>query len=324
MNCFYYSRYRFYEPSVKHELKFFLISDIHFSPKVSPKTLDAIVEQAKQQQPNYILVAGDIVDAIDNITNKSDLKRLVAWLTRLGEIAPTIMTLGNHDFYRKNPEYSGVFSSKRHWYAEEPTLLEKAVTSIDNVHLLRNTVYEDKDAYIFGFTQSPDYYQFDRENQSTTIFHPGHEDKSIMLYDLHQLNHKLINNLPKHKAKIALIHSPVYLFDSEITSYLYEFDFFISGHMHSGVVPPVINDIWPSDRGLIAPGKHLFPRNARTRITEPNQKVIICGAVSTIQNSAKPITFLNKAFPVNIATLEYSHRETLKRKPDISHKYISY
>ena len=325
MKCFYFSKYRFYKPEVKKELKFFLMSDIHFSPKVTSKTLEIVAKKATSEKPNYILIAGDLVDSLDAIQSKASLKRLTAWLSHLGKIAPTLIVLGNHDFYCKNPEYSGVFSGKRHWYAEEPHLLADAIKDMDNVHLLDNEVYEDKNAYIFGFTQSPDYFQFDRdENRTTSIFHPGSEDKSILLYDLHQLDHKLIRDLPKHKAKIVLLHSPVFLFDSEVSSYLYEFDFFVTGHMHSGVVPPVVNDFWRSDRGLMAPGKLFFPRHARTHITEPYQKTIVCGAISTIQDSAKPITFLNGAFPINIATLEFSHRETLERKPDIKHQYLSF
>lgn len=145
-----------------------------------------------------------------------------------------------------------------------------------------------------------------------------------MLSDLDSLNQELINNLPKHKAKIAIIHSPVFLTDSQVAAKLYEFDYFISGHMHNGVIPPIINDFWHSDRGLIAPGKKLFPRNARTKITNPNDKIITLGAVSTIQDSAKPITFMNGLFPINIATLELTKNESLARKPDIKHQYFGY
>ena len=62
MKCFHLSQYKFYAPNYK-ELKFFLISDIHFSPKVTATTLDAIIRQAQTQQPNYILIAGDLVDS---------------------------------------------------------------------------------------------------------------------------------------------------------------------------------------------------------------------------------------------------------------------
>lgn len=325
MKCFYYSRYRFYNQNAKHELKFFLISDIHFSNKVKSDCLRAITEQARQKQPNYILIAGDIIDALSTVDNDSDLKRLTSWLEQLGKIAPVLIELGNHDFYRKNPAHNNIFSKKRHWFAEKNQRYIDALNAIENVQLLDNQVYEDKNVYIFGFTQSPDYFQFDRdERRGTTIFHPGGEDLDIMLSDLDKVDQKLITNLPKNKVKIAIIHSPIYLDDPQVAAKLYEFDYFISGHMHNGVVPPVLHDLWRSDRGIIAPGKKLFPRGARAKITSPYDKTILLGAVSTIQASAKPITFVNGIFPTHIATLELSKRETLARKPDVSHQYLSY
>ena len=325
MNCFYFSRYRFYNEHAKQELKFFLISDIHFSNKVKSNRLRAITEQARQQWPNYILIAGDLIDALSTIDNNSDLKRLTSWLAQLGKVAPVLIGLGNHDFYRKNPAHNNIFSKKRHWFAEKNQRYIDALNSIDNVQLLDNETYEDKNVYIFGFTQSPEYFQFDRdEKNGTTVLHPGGEDLDIMLSDLDKLDQKLITNLPKNKVKIAIIHSPVYLTDPQVASKLYEFDYFISGHMHNGVVPPILHDFWRSDRGLIAPGKKLFPHGARAKITSPYDKLILLGAVSTIQESARPITFINGIYPTYIATLELSKNELLARKPDIKHKYISY
>lgn len=324
MKCFYSSSYKFYKPNLKKELKFFLISDIHFSPKVKTATLNAIIKQAKLSAPNYILIAGDLIDSLGSIDGDSDLARLSAWLERLGQIAPTFIGLGNHDFYRANPEHRSIFSKKRHWYPEEPIRLINAIREIDNVTVLDNEAYEDKYVYIYGFTQSVEYFQFDKENQSTTLFHPGGEDKNILLHDLHKLDGKYIQNLPKHKAKIFLAHSPVFLSDAEISSYIYEYDYVVSGHMHNGVVPPILADFWRSDRGIMAPGKLFFARHSRTHVTDPEDRAIICGAVSTIQDSSKPLTFLNGAFPVNIATLELTHDERRKRKPDVKHKYISF
>ena len=325
MKCFYYSRYRFYSPNVKQALKFFLISDIHFSNKVKSTTLRAITEQAHQKQPDYIIIAGDIIDSLDCIQDTSNLKRLTSWLEQLGKAAPVLIGLGNHDFYRKNPEHHSIFSGKRHWFSETNSAFINTVNSIDNIQLLNNEVYEDDNVYIFGFTQTPEYYQFHRDNKhNASIIHPGNEDLDVMLSNLDALDQNLIYNLPKHKAKIAIVHSPVYLTDPQVAAKLYEFDYFISGHMHNGIVPPILNDFWSSDRGLIAPGRKLFPHGARPKITSPYDKIIILGAISTVQESAKPITFMNGIFPVNIATLELTKNKLLARKPDIKHQYISF
>ncbi len=326
MKCFYHTSYKFYGPKYKEGLKFFLISDIHFTPDISADVLDAVLSRANKLHPDYILISGDTVNCLDDVKNQSNLKRLIAWFSRLGQIAPVLISLGNHDYYRKKPNHTKkLFSHEREWDPEYPTELIASLNGLENVHVLENSAYEDKHAYIFGFTQSPEYFQFNRdENHGSSLLHPGHEDKNIMLYDLHQLDHKLIRNLPKKKAKIAIIHSPIYLEDPEIQEYLSEFDFFVSGHMHNGVVPPVISDFMRNDRGILAPGKGLFPHHARSRITKNGQKSIILGAVSTIPSCNKPFIALNKAFPVYTASLEFSHHELLERKPDVKSQYISF
>ena len=325
MKCFYYSRYRFYHEKAKHPLSFFLISDIHFSNKVSAAKLQAITKQAKQKAPNYILIAGDLIDSLGTISNASDFRRLTSWLEQLGKIAPVLIELGNHDFYQKNPDHKNIFSKKRHWYSERSEHYIDTINSLDNVQILDDQIYEDNNVYIFGFTMSPEYYQFDRdEARSTSLLHPGTEDLDILLSDLNALDQSLISNLPKNKVKIALIHSPIYLRDSQVAAKLYEFDFIISGHMHNGVVPPVIHDFWRTDRGIVAPGKKLFPHDARAKIRTPDDRIITLGPVSTIQASSKPLTFLDVFYPTHIATLELSKNELLIRKPDVKHQYLGY
>ena len=327
MKCFYHTSYKFYEPKYQDGLKFFLISDIHFTPNISSELLETVLTRAEKQHPNYILVAGDTVNSLGTVNSKSNLKRLLSWFIRLGQVAPVLIALGNHDFYREKPgrKQKKLFSHEREWDPEYPAELIRELNTLENVQVLDNSAYEDKNAYIFGFTQTPEYFQFDRdENHSASLLHPGSEDKSIMLYDLHQLDHKLIQDLPKNKAKIAIIHSPIYLDDPEIENYLSEFDFYISGHMHNGVVLPVISDFWRNDRGFLAPGKGLFPHHARARITKNGQKSLILGAISTIPSCNKAFISLNKAFPVYTATLEFSHNKLLERKPDIKSQYISF
>lgn len=324
MKCFYHTRYRFYKPQISTTPSFFLISDVHFSPKVHSGRLNAITKHAAQQKPDYIIIAGDLVDSLDAIDTTAKLRRLCAWLTRLGEVAPVFIGLGNHDFYRCNPKYKNIFSKERHWYTADNQHLTDALRNLDNVHLLDNQSFEDRQLYIFGFTTSPDYYQLDHEDSTTTVFHPGNEDKNILRLDLKQLDPKLLHDLPPRKAKIAIVHSPVYLNDPAIAPFFADFDFIISGHMHNGIVPPLINDFWHSDRGFYAPGKHFFPHQSRGHVASANQKTIICGAVSTFQDSAKPLTFLNAGFPVFTASLECTHRETYARKPDVKRQYLSF
>ena len=322
MKAFYYSRYRIYHPDYKPQPRFFMISDIHFSPRVKSATLETVATKAREMQPDYILIPGDLVDSLDAIKDHTDRKRLTAWLTQLGAIAPTLISLGNHDYYLKNPDYNNYFSKTNHWFSYKNDVFFEKLRQIPNVHVLDNQVYEDKNIFVLGFSASPEYYQFDRGNKSTSIRHPGSEDRSILLTDLDRLSQKQITNLPKHKAKLVLMHSPVFAKDAAVLAKFNEFDYIISGHMHNGVVPPLLNDFWRTDRGLMAPGKHFFPVNTRTIRLNPSDKSIICGAVTTIQDCAKPLSFLNHAFPIFIATLEFTKDKKYAHKPDVKHKYI--
>ncbi len=322
MKVFYDTRYRFYNRHVKKPLCFFLISDIHFAPKVTSQTLDSIVKIAKQKHPDYILIPGDLVDHLDNVNDKADLARLLAWLERLGKIATTIIGLGNHDFYRIDESRKPKFFSRLPWRSSSPELLVEHINAIKNVHLLDNSAYEDDRIYVFGFTQSPEYFSFEHKDDKREAYNP--EDPGILLHDLSKIPAKQLHQLPPTKVKIALAHSPFRLLDDDIAPFFADFDHIISGHTHNGVVPPVINDFWRSDRGLVAPGNRVaFPPLSRSGCFGNRHQLIICGAVTTISDSTRKLKFLNAAFPVNVATLEISKNIAFVRKPNVSHKYIN-
>ena len=324
MNTFYFTRYRTYRPQLKKSIKFFLISDIHFSNLVKNVTLNAIIAAANKRKPDYICIAGDLIDCQEEVIVKAQRQRLLAWLSRLGQIAPVIITPGNHDFYRKSPHFKSGLSRKHHWLTEPNPSIFTDIRELANVHLLNNQAYEDKNVYIFGFVPTPEYYQLDRdEERASSILHPGCEDKNIFLRDLANTPAEYLEDLPKNKIRLALIHSPLYLQDHDVADYLREFDYYISGHMHNGAVPPILNEIWKSNRGLVGPGKTTLPDNVRLRVKKQGNKNIILGAVTTIQKCAKPISFLNAAFPTNIAELNFSNNPA-HSKTDVSFKYISY
>ena len=93
--------------------------------------------------------------------------------------------------------------------------------------------------------------------------------------------------------------------------------------MHNGVVPPILNELWKSNRGIVGPGKTMLPDHVRLRVKDPADKSIVLGAITTIQKCAKPISFLNAAFPVNIAELTFDTNPA-HAKDDLSFKYVSF
>ena len=317
MKVFYDTRYRCHNRQCKKLLCFFLISDIHFAPKVTPEILDKLLSAAKSKKPDYILIPGDLVDHLDTIKDDSEFSRLVSWVEQLGQIAPTIIGLGNHDFYRVDHDRKPNFFGRHRWKIEQPDFLIKKLNSLENVHVLDNASYEDDRVYLFGFTQTPEYYGLD--NCEEDRIRSSIEDGNIMLHDLRQIPAEKLHQLPEHKVKIALVHSPFRLFRDDIAEQFKEFDFIISGHTHNGAVPPLLHDFWRSDRGLSAPGNAKFmPDHARAGLYDNR---LICGAVTTISSATRKLRFLNAAFPINIATLEISNNPLYQRKPNIKHKY---
>lgn len=322
MKLFYDTRYRFYNAAIKRPLTFFLISDIHFAPKVTNETLDNLIKVAKTKQPDYILIPGDLVDYLDTIDAKPDRQRLLSWLERLGKIAPTIISLGNHDAYRINPNRKPRLFGRYHWNASSPEILLEYANTIPNIHILDNSSFEDDRVYIFGVTQSANYFSLDTDETRRTRNNP--EDPGILQHDLSKIPSEKLHNLPSRKAKIALVHSPFHLLEPDIAPFFADFDHIISGHTHNGATPPIIDDFWRSDRGIIAPGNRTFlPHLARTGCFGDRHELIICGAVTSISDAARKLKFLNTAFPVNIATLEITKNEIYERKPNIHHKYVN-
>ena len=318
MKNFYRTSYRFYKPDQK-EHKIFAISDIHFSDHTT-ENLNQIAQKAEHQKPQIITISGDLIDSLESADEPHEIARLKAWLTRLAKVAPVCLCLGNHDFYRQPADFKSGLSKNRHYIAERNDDFIKAVDELDNVHYLDDASFENDEFYVFGLTLPPIYYHFDYVTEKQgSILSPGSEDVNVLLEKLDELT-EFTTKLSKKKTKILLVHSPVHLLDETVKAKIAEFDFVFAGHMHNGVVPPLLNEIWRGRKGIITPSKHVFA-NHNTRSGLYENQLIVLGAVTTIQKGAKPLGFLNHAFPVNYATIETTHNEADSRKPDIHKKY---
>ena len=316
MKAIYQTSYSFYRDQ-KEALSFVLLSDLHFSNKIKDVVLEKVAVWTKAQKPDYILFLGDLVHCLDELDNAHQNKRLVRFLERLADTAPIISILGNHDYYRNENEKCGC------WRISDPTPILDAFKDNPRITFLVNESYEDEKLYLYGISPDMDYYTYDSAHGSkSSIFSPQFEDKNIHIHDFKRIPHEKLHNLPKNKIKLFLCHSPVYLANKEIKPYLKDFDAYISGHMHNGVVPPALNDFWQSDRGILAPGYALFPRrtrNAGMTYKDPN---IILGATQTIQPAFNFAGLLSHVFPIYTATLTFSNDIANKRHPRKKRQYL--
>lgn len=281
-------------------LKICILSDLHFARWMKPQKLSAIIQKMQKTRPDYIFIPGDLVDNNEEIKALSDEKRLLNFLASLGRIAPAIITPGNHDAYRSPKKHEGI--------AENPDFLKK-VNQLDQVFYLNDTTFEDDRLYVFGYNLKPRYY--DSGVKHARFIRPIDESVELLLEDLKK---QPLKNLPKNKLKFILIHSPVRLDDPHVRAELAEFDYSVSGHMHFGVIPPLIFEIWRGERGIIAPGKKFFPKNARVSKKTLKNKKIISGAVTNFSKSST--RGLNAFYPIYFTTLIFtdSPKVQIRRK----------
>jgi len=204
------------------------------------------------------------------------INELITFFNDISKKVKVIISLGNHD----------VFSNYHTFFNK----LDK----LDNVYVLDNFCYCDQFIYVCGFTLSRDYYYSNSMG----------EDIDILLRHLDK-HKEMINNLPKSKIKIALLHSPMKLTDSRVLDKIKEYDLVLSGHMHDGMVPEFLKFLFGNNRGIISPYKKIFPKFARGnlcfKLDGREIKMIVTGGVTKLSlKSTKLLSKLNFIYNVGI------------------------
>ena len=307
MDLFHITRYKLYNKNVNKDLRLCIINDIHFSHSLSQKKLAKIIDKIVLLRPDYILLPGDLMDSTDILSDKKEEKRLLEWLKELGMVAPTFISLGGHDFYKKNTK-----DKYKKWDYNFPKKFITKANKIDDIHILDNLSFEDDNIFVTGYTQSMKYYHPDSKKRST-IFHPIAEDKNLMLRELKLLNAKG-TDAPDNKIKMILVHSPIYLNDPDIERELEKYDYFFSGHMHNGCVPPILYEIWNSKRGFIAPNMRLFSNNERNTLKNKEDKLIVNGPITTFHECSGIFQNFNFLYPSYMSVVDFTNDEEYDTK----------
>ena len=289
-------------------LKIAVISDIHFSRLVKTLKLRAIIKQFELARPDYIFITGDLVDTLECVDSLGERERFLSFLknlTAISSVRKMIVSLGNHDFYRTSEDKKG-------WLIVRDKEFLKSLREVPNLVLLDDEVYQDDDIFCFGYTQKKSYYTEDGVNFA--------ENAEAQLEDLT----KTLANLPEppaDKLKFALIHAPTHLQTPDIEFLLQPFDYILSGHMHNGIVPPVLDEFWLSQKGIISPTKKLFSGACRHTLETYDDKLIVVGPVTTFHAHLGLLEKLNVFYPTYLTYLEISDKKTYARKPYVKHTY---
>lgn len=266
-----------YNTNTKKDLTIIHISDIHFNTDTSLSKLNKLTTEIKKNNPDYIMISGDLIDEPKIIKNKYKIKELLQFLSNLSEITKIFISLGNHDIF--SPEDLKFFNK---------------LNELKNIYILDNNCYKDEFIYISGLTLPNNYY-----------YNITHEESSEVLVKHLTNNRKLISKLPRELPKVILIHSPIKLTNKEVLNKLKEYDLILSGHTHNGMVPGILKSLFPKNKGLIAPNKTLFPEIAKGKIevNQDNKKItiIINGAITKLSSkSSKILSKLNIVYPMSI------------------------
>ena len=266
-----------YNTNTKKDLTIIHISDIHFNTDTSLSKLNKLTTEIKKNNPDYIMISGDLIDEPKIIKNKYKIKELLQFLSNLSEITKIFISLGNHDIF--SPEDLKFFNK---------------LNELKNIYILDNDCYKDEFIYISGLTLPNNYY-----------YNITHEESSEVLVKHLTNNRKLISKLPRELPKVILIHSPIKLTNKEVLNKLKEYDLILSGHTHNGMVPGILKSLFPKNKGLIAPNKTLFPEIAKGKIevNQDNKKItiIINGHIIKLSSkSSKILSKLNIVYPISI------------------------
>ena len=302
MNKVWTNIYTLHHPEIEKRFSIVVGNDLHFHPNIKTEKLNKILNEIAKIDPEYIMLPGDIISYTEAIESTYEKDRLLRLLQEFGEIAPTMISLGSHDFYKKEDKLNPVLDKK----------LYHKINELSNVQILHNTHYIDERIYVAGITQSYGYYH-PNNNFAKHPIKPVQEDKAVLLKDL-ETHLKELKNLPKDKLKFMLIHSPIHIDSIEVQAYLKEFDYILSGHMHNGCVPSFLFPFWKSTRGFIAPSGALFPKNERDTLRFQGDKLLVNGPLTTIQPDSILKYYLNEFFPSYLSVLEFVKYSTEEKE----------
>lgn len=260
---------------VKHKIKVVLLSDIHFSKYFVIDNLELIKNNISKLEPDYICIAGDTIDEVSIVHDTRLINILTNFLVDLTKISKVFISLGNHDI------------------KDNEDLLYFKDLKMNNIHVLNNSYYIDKNVVINGYNMPRDYYYNS----------PHGENASTMYQDLLKNKDKLY--FSDKLFNISLIHSPICLLDKDVSNYLKKCDLILCGHMHNGLVFKWLDKLVKNNYGLVSPSKGLFPNLARGYKKVGNSNIIISGGITKLSNSSgKILRILNKIYPISINYIE--------------------
>lgn len=249
---------------VAEKKKLFLFSDVHFREGFPIKKLAQILIQAELAEPDYICIAGDL---INDAKNPGDLNLLSPFLDSLSKIAPIVMGFGNHDLLGKE-------GKQWIYYLNEDYL--GLLLNTPKLHLVDNRGWKDRDIEFTGVTMPYDYYE------------RCHESIDYTKTYIDTIASSLLNKQQKELYQVLFFHSPISILElvSENKSEILKgTDLILSGHLHGGLTPPLF-EFFLRRRGIVGPpnlaNRMIFPNHVRGHVQLKDIDAVISTGISKL------------------------------------------
>lgn len=266
--------------------KLAIISDIHYCPNYNINILNRITKQIEAEKPQYLIVAGDILDR-----SNYDYQKLIDFFANISKNTTIIAVLGNHDNYYENKKGQLI-----EHYNED---FIKDFKNLNNIYLLNDEKIIIDNICFYGFNLSFNHYKETRESYSS------------FCQEISQLKTKL----DKEDYNITIIHSPVNIYNyikKNPHSNLANSDLILSGHTHNGILPywftNIINKLFKTNRSLASPCRFIFPKYAQGRVEKPVNGIIYEGLIK-LSKSSKLFSYFDFIFHKKIQII------TIKKEP---------
>lgn len=243
----------FYNISTKKlkNTRIILLSDIHYYNNKELFKLNNILEHVKELKPDYICIVGDMLDQA--YIHDKDI--IYNWLKKLGEIAKTIIGIGNHDLLVKE-DFEAGFDEK----------LFSKINKLSGVVVLNDDKLVIDNICFMGVTLPASYFYQEHEPGENLIEH---------------MNQTFTKVLTEH-FNILLCHSPLMISNTDVLDKIKickQLDLILCGHTHGGITPECLKPILMG-RGIISPLKKFFFKNAYGHIKYNDINIVISSGVT--------------------------------------------
>lgn len=288
-NFFKIKNIQIYNSKVINEIKISEIADIHISHLIIKRKLDKITSYINEFNPDYVCIPGDLLDYLNILEEKEYFEMLTKWLTSLASFRPVLISLGSHDM---GIQVSKIINERGWIESNYYEFFKELEMKVPNLYVLDNKNYQDDKIFVSGYTQTFEYC-YSSEDVAPTLM-----DEDLKKQDF-------ILKAPINKPACMLVHDPMHLTSPKVKKYFENYDILFSGHMHNAMVPPIIDELWKSNKGFIKPNKSLIAPNARGIVPiDIEGKIvylIVTGGIVKIQETAPKILWpCNNFYPSSI------------------------